>query len=151
MLLIAIVPRVQLLLSFRCESDWRVAYLSFTIGIPLFLVMLGLVAWVVFWRHPNRELGSSFVTAIAFFTLLFWVLHTKYKWDDLLSKVGSTLSLIQYNSIEGAFEIEARRRPFFGKQWKTERIFSTRNIRFKMGYGIVLLVDVNSVYCDDIR
>ena len=34
----------------HCEEDWKVAFTAFTGGIPLFLVMLTLSAWVVFYE-----------------------------------------------------------------------------------------------------
>mmetsp|Transcript_23180 Transcript_23180/g.33998 ORF Transcript_23180/g.33998 Transcript_23180/m.33998 type:complete len:211 (-) Transcript_23180:271-903(-) len=70
----------------RCEADWQLSYNAFTLGIPLFLVMLAQVGWVVFWKHPSRDIASIFVSAIAFLTLSFWVLHTKYKWGGVLAK-----------------------------------------------------------------
>ena len=34
----------------HCEEDWKWAFTAFTFGIPLFLSMLTLSAWVVFWE-----------------------------------------------------------------------------------------------------
>jgi small-conductance mechanosensitive channel len=68
----------------QCEEDWQLAFSAFTYGIPLFLVMLAQVGWVVFWTHDSRNLAASFVTTIAFVTLIFWLISTKYKWAEVL-------------------------------------------------------------------
>ena len=70
----------------RCDEDWQLAFSAFTFGIPLFLVMLAQVGWVVFWSHKYRNIASIFVSSIAFVTLLFWLVSTKYKWGSILKK-----------------------------------------------------------------
>lgn len=77
----------------RCDEDWQLAFSAFTYGIPLFLVMLAQVGWVVFWSHEERNIASSFVTAIALITLLFWSVSTKYKWGSILKKGHRKLTL----------------------------------------------------------
>jgi hypothetical protein len=59
--------------------------------------MLAQVGWVVFWTHPSRNIASSFVSAIAFVTLTFWVMHTKYKWGGFLKKVVAAMTSFNVN------------------------------------------------------
>lgn len=81
----------------RCDEDWQLAFSAFTYGIPLFLVMLAQVGWVVFWSHGSRNIASIFVTAIAFITLLFWLVSTKYKWGSILKAGHRKLTFRNYN------------------------------------------------------
>ncbi len=79
-----------------CETDWKVAFSSFSIGIPLFLVMLGLVSWVVYWSHPARNASSAIVTIVAFLTLIFWSINTYDKWNSFL--IQGTAKLNRMNT-----------------------------------------------------
>ena len=68
----------------RCERDWRTALRAFSCGIPLFMIVVALVAWVVFWEHNCLYYAASIVTGISVTLTVFWFTSTERKWRDFL-------------------------------------------------------------------
>jgi len=68
----------------RCESDWKMALKAFSYGVPLFMVVVALVAWVSFWDHPTYYIPASVVTAIVLVVTIFWFGSTERKWGGYL-------------------------------------------------------------------
>ena len=68
----------------RCEGDWQMALRAFSCGIPLFMVVVALVAWVVFWEHNCLYYAASIVTGISVTLAVFWFTSTERKWRDFL-------------------------------------------------------------------
>ena len=69
----------------RCELDWRLTLRCFSFGVPLFMLNMGLMAWVLFWEHGTaRYSGSVCISVIAVVTVLFHILHTNRKWSEWL-------------------------------------------------------------------
>ena len=68
----------------RCEPDWKFALRTFSYGIPLFMVVVALVAWVSFWGHESLYYSASVVTVIAVAVVAFWFSSTERKWGDFL-------------------------------------------------------------------
>ena len=69
-----------------CEKDWNVAFTCFSLGIPLFLILLTLTSWIDFWIHPDGYMGGYTVTGVCILTLLFWFFSSQHKWGRYLSK-----------------------------------------------------------------
>lgn len=69
----------------RFEEDWKIVYICYTLGIPLFLVYLGITGWVAFDSLPGYIPSSTIVTVIALGTILLWY-PVWYKWNDLIKK-----------------------------------------------------------------
>lgn len=44
----------------RFEANWRIAFRMFSIGVPFFLIMLGVVAWVKF----NSEITAILISSV---------------------------------------------------------------------------------------
>mmetsp|Transcript_19155 Transcript_19155/g.60238 ORF Transcript_19155/g.60238 Transcript_19155/m.60238 type:complete len:232 (-) Transcript_19155:305-1000(-) len=85
----------------RCEADWRFAYRCFSLGVPMFMIVLAQIGWVVFDKYQSkkllnrvnyRDLSASVVTCVAILCLMLWSLHTKAKWDGFVH--DSTLKLV---------------------------------------------------------
>ena len=68
----------------RCEPDWKLALRAFSYGVPLFMVMVALVAWLTFWDTQSFYYAASVVTAIVFVEILFWFSRTERKWSGFL-------------------------------------------------------------------
>ena len=71
----------------RCEDDWRFALRMFALGVPLFMVVLGQIGWVSFWRKmegPGWIYASSCISVIAVFTIVVYLAYTERKWKDWL-------------------------------------------------------------------
>jgi len=68
----------------RCEPDWKMALRTFSYGIPLFMVVVALVAWVSFWDHESLYYSASVVTAISVMVLILWFGSTERKWGEFL-------------------------------------------------------------------
>ena len=68
----------------RCEPDWKIALRTFSYGVPSFLMVVSLVAWVTFWEADNFVVSASVVTAISTAVTLFWFGRTDRKWRDFL-------------------------------------------------------------------
>lgn len=68
----------------RCEADWKVALRAFSVGVPSFMIVVALVAWVSFWNHQSLYYSASVVTAIAIMLSIFWFANTHRKWGDFL-------------------------------------------------------------------
>ena len=68
----------------RCEPDWKIALRTFSYGVPSFLLVVSLVAWVTFWEAENFVVSASVVTAISIAVTLFWFGRTDRKWKDFL-------------------------------------------------------------------
>ena len=68
----------------RCEPDWRMALRTFSHGIPLFMVVVALVAWIIFWEHDCLYYAASIVTGISATLAVIWFSSTERKWGDFL-------------------------------------------------------------------
>mmetsp|Transcript_16479 Transcript_16479/g.39453 ORF Transcript_16479/g.39453 Transcript_16479/m.39453 type:complete len:274 (+) Transcript_16479:141-962(+) len=68
----------------RCEPDWKLALRAFSLGVPLFMVVVALVAWVTFWDSDSLIISASVVTAIALMVTIFWFGSTHRKWTGFL-------------------------------------------------------------------
>ena len=68
----------------RCEPDWKLALRAFSYGVPLFMVVVALVAWVTFWDSDKRYVSASVVTFIVLLATVFWFLNTERKWSGFL-------------------------------------------------------------------
>ncbi|KAL7437871.1 hypothetical protein ACHAXM_005864 [Skeletonema potamos] len=68
----------------RCEADWKLALRAFSVGVPSFMIVVALVAWVSFWNHPSVYYSASAVTAISIMLTMFWFANTHRKWGDFL-------------------------------------------------------------------
>ena len=79
----------------RCEPDWRMALRTFSCGIPLFMVVVALVAWIVFWEHDCLYYAASIVSGISVTLAVFWFTSTERKWGDFLMMSQAKLT-IQY-------------------------------------------------------
>jgi calcium release-activated calcium channel protein 1 len=73
----------------RCDKDWKLAFNAFSLGIPMFLMMLALTSWIDFWDHPDGYVGAAVVTAISIVTLAFWLLSSHQKWGQFLADDGT--------------------------------------------------------------
>ncbi|KAL7504089.1 hypothetical protein ACHAXN_001791 [Cyclotella atomus] len=80
----------------RCEPDWKMALRAFSFGIPLFMVVVALVAWIVFWTHECRYYAASIVSGISFTLAVFWFSSTERKWKDFLMMTQAKIT-IQYD------------------------------------------------------
>lgn len=74
------------------ESNSRTLVINCSIltvhtGVPLFLVLLALIAWVIFWDYDTRVPTSTVVTVISVITLAFALVHLMYKWNEYLQEV----------------------------------------------------------------
>mmetsp|Transcript_10698 Transcript_10698/g.43280 ORF Transcript_10698/g.43280 Transcript_10698/m.43280 type:complete len:230 (-) Transcript_10698:133-822(-) len=83
----------------RCESDWRFAYRCFSTGVPLFIVVLGEIGWVVFYKYRDkrlregvnyRDVPASIISSIALACLTLWYVHTKAKWGGFVHDSTAT-------------------------------------------------------------
>ncbi|KAL3796567.1 hypothetical protein HJC23_009698 [Cyclotella cryptica] len=68
----------------RCEPDWKMALRTFSYGIPLFMMVVALVAWIVLWDHDCLYYTASIVTVISVTLAVFWFASTQRKWGDFL-------------------------------------------------------------------
>jgi len=68
----------------RCETDWKVALRAFSVGVPSFMIVVALVAWVSFWNHQSLYYSASVVTAISLMLTIYWFANTHRKWGDFL-------------------------------------------------------------------
>jgi len=68
----------------RCEPDWKLALRAFSYGVPLFMVVVSLVAWITFWDSNYRYVSASVVTAVVLMVILFWFGSTQRKWTGFL-------------------------------------------------------------------
>mmetsp|Transcript_4546 Transcript_4546/g.6940 ORF Transcript_4546/g.6940 Transcript_4546/m.6940 type:complete len:228 (-) Transcript_4546:523-1206(-) len=69
----------------RCETDFRLALILFSYGIPLFMFVLALLGWVIFWDHTNASVyASSVVSVIAVGAMTVFYTHIQRKWGDFL-------------------------------------------------------------------
>lgn len=83
----------------RCEPDWRMALRAFSCGIPLFMVVVALVAWIVFWEHDCLYYAASIVSGISVTLAVFWFASTERKWGNFLMMSKAKLT-IQYEESE---------------------------------------------------
>lgn len=87
----------------RCEPDWKMALRTFSCGIPLFMVVVALVAWIVFWNHDCLYYAASIVTGISVTLAVFWFASTERKWGDFLmmsqAKITTRLDETPDNSL----------------------------------------------------
>lgn len=79
----------------RCEPDWKMALRAFSFGIPLFMVVVALVAWIVFWAHDCLYYAASIVSGISITLAVFWFSSTERKWRDFLMMTQAKIT-IQY-------------------------------------------------------
>jgi len=87
----------------RCESDWRFAYQCFSLGVPLFMVVLAQIGWIVFsdgrggdpYANYTTWIPATLVSAVAAVCVALWYLHLKAKWgrfnEDGTSKIVDPL------------------------------------------------------------
>lgn len=68
----------------RCEPDWQLALRAFSYGVPLFMVVVALVAWVTFWNTESRLVSATLVTVISFMVAILWFGSTRRKWTGFL-------------------------------------------------------------------
>ncbi|KAL7436484.1 hypothetical protein ACHAXH_007399 [Discostella pseudostelligera] len=68
----------------RCEPDWKLALRAFSYGVPLFMVVVSLVAWVTFWGNGAWYTASSIVTVISLGVTIFWFSGIERKWSGFL-------------------------------------------------------------------
>ncbi|KAL7519536.1 hypothetical protein ACHAWX_004614 [Stephanocyclus meneghinianus] len=76
----------------RCEPDWKMALRTFSYGIPLFMMVVSLVAWIVLWDHGCLYYAASIVTAISVALAVFWFANTQRKWGDFLMMSHATIT-----------------------------------------------------------
>ncbi|KAL9190618.1 hypothetical protein ACHAXT_000324 [Thalassiosira profunda] len=76
----------------RCEPDWKLALRTFSYGVPLFMSVVALVAWVTFWDSDSLYYSATVVTAIVLAVTMFWFGSTKRKWTDFLMMSEARLS-----------------------------------------------------------
>lgn len=70
----------------RCEPDWKLALRAFSYGVPLFMVVVSLVAWMTFWDSNHRYISASVVTAVVLMVTIFWFGSTHRKWTGFLMR-----------------------------------------------------------------
>ena len=68
----------------RCEPDWKLALRAFSYGVPLFMLVVSLVAWVSFSENDAWLISSSIVAAISLGVTIFWFSGIERKWSDFL-------------------------------------------------------------------
>lgn len=73
----------------KCEADWLYAYLFFRSGVSLFLIDLGLLAWVQFEQSVTTCIGMSSIALLGF---LYWQLHMTSKWRHLMKFPAVSMS-----------------------------------------------------------
>ena len=72
----------------RCEGDWRFAYQCFSLGVPMFMVVLAQIGWIVFAKYSKNAqhtdyrsyVPAAIVTLVAVACLFLWYVHVKAKW-----------------------------------------------------------------------
>ena len=80
----------------RCESDWKLALRAFSYGVPLFMIVVALVAWLSFWDIGYKNnwfyISASVVTAIVLAVTIFWFGSTERKWGGFLRSDARVLT-----------------------------------------------------------
>jgi len=80
----------------RCESDWKLALKAFSYGVPLFMIVVALVAWLSFWDIGYKSnwfyISASVVTAIVLAVTIFWFGSTERKWGGFLRSDARVLT-----------------------------------------------------------
>jgi len=76
----------------HCESEWRLAFLCFILGMPSFLISLAVSAWIKFEDYRSKG-GASYiapisVTIISGLTVLFWMFE-RQKWGKFLQYLST--------------------------------------------------------------
>lgn len=68
----------------KCESDWRLSFGLFKMGVPCFLISLSCIAWIKFTsNHSWADLTVSIcVTVVCVVSLGFWIVYVKTKYAD---------------------------------------------------------------------
>mmetsp|Transcript_16281 Transcript_16281/g.50373 ORF Transcript_16281/g.50373 Transcript_16281/m.50373 type:complete len:160 (+) Transcript_16281:395-874(+) len=93
----------------RCESDWRFAYRCFSLGVPMFMVVLAQIGWITFAKYSKERWGqvdhaniaAMAVTLVASVCLCLWYAHVKAKWghfnvdgaSKIIDPLGSGLDM----------------------------------------------------------
>ena len=83
----------------RCENDWKLALRTFSFGVPLFMMVVALVAWIVFWEHDCLYYAASIVTAISGSMAVLWFTSTERKWGDFLTSTDARITA-RFDNIE---------------------------------------------------
>lgn len=63
-----------------CKKDWRIAVNAFSLGVPMFLVMLAFTSYIDFSSHPDGNSGTYIVCGICLVALVYWYLVIWRKW-----------------------------------------------------------------------
>lgn len=61
----------------RCESNWLFAFKAFMLGVPSFMISLGLLGWVKFHYSTPTAVVVTLVAAVVIGT---WVFHIRANW-----------------------------------------------------------------------
>ncbi len=85
----------------RCEPDWRLALRAFSYGVPLFMLVVSLVAWVTFSENESWHVSASIVTVISLGVTIFWFSGIERKWSGFLLMPNARI-LTRGTSQEGA-------------------------------------------------
>ena len=69
----------------RFEDDWRFSYKCFSLGVPMFIVVLAQVGWITFSKYKHRDsyewyVPATMISFVAFLCLTLWYIHTTAKW-----------------------------------------------------------------------
>lgn len=81
----------------HCEAEWKAAFMCFILGMPMFLLSLGVSAWIKFEAYQRNGDVWSYVapvcvTTIAGATILFWV-HERQKWGKFLQFLSTNSAM----------------------------------------------------------
>lgn len=68
----------------RCEPDWKLALRAFSYGVPLFMLVVSLVAWVSFSENESWHISASIVSIISLGVTIFWFSAIERKWSGFL-------------------------------------------------------------------
>ena len=68
----------------RCDPDFKLSLRCFSNGVPLFMLVVALVAWMNFWSSSYVYISASIVTAIALAVAVYWFKSIDRKWMSFL-------------------------------------------------------------------
>jgi len=75
----------------RCDPDFKLSLRCFSNGIPLFMIVVALVAWMNFWSSPSKYVAASVVTVIVLAVTAFWFSSISRKWMSYLLESNSRI------------------------------------------------------------
>jgi len=76
----------------RCESDWKRALRAFSLGVPLFMVVVAVTSWLKFWGTTGGFISGVVVSVIALVFTAFWFGGTARKWTGFLLSSDARLT-----------------------------------------------------------